>query len=109
MVEGDIHVPAVAEAPAAVESFDVDPVVVAEKSCSAVANVSVAAAVAQDLPCDDAVLANAAAERCAAGAVAYAAYDAAAAAAAAAAAEHAADAVDENDDSAVLPAVDVVA
>ena len=99
--------PAVAEAPAAVESFDVDPVV-AEKSCSAVANVSVAAAVAQDLPCDDAVLANAAAERCAAGAVAYAAYDAAAAAAAVAA-EHAVDAVDENDDSAVLPAVDAVA
>ena len=108
MVEGDIHVPAVAEAPAAVESSDADPVVVAERSCSAV-HVAVAAAVAQDLPCDDAVLANAAAERCAAGAVAYAAYDAAAAAAAAAAAEHAADAVDENDDSAVLPAVDVVA
>ena len=108
MVEGDIHVPAVAEAPAAVESFDVDPVVVAERSCSAVANVSVAAAVAQDLPCDDAALENAAAEHCAAGAVAYAAYDAAAAAAAVAV-EHAVDAVDENDDSAVLPAVDAVA
>jgi hypothetical protein len=107
VVAEHIHVPAVAEAPAAVESFDVDPVV-AERSCSAV-HVAVAAAVAQDLPCDDAALVNAAAEHCAAGAVAYAAYDAAAAAAAAVAAEHVVDAVDENDDSAVLPAVDVVA
>ncbi len=107
MVAGHIHVPAVAEAPAAVESSDADPVVVAERSCSAV-HVAVAAAVAQDLPCDDAVLANAAAEHCAAGAVAYAAYDAAAAAAAVAA-EHVVGAVDENDDSAVLPAVDAVA